>query len=56
MCDAIETAKRAGGRKIIMLRFLLARPNCISIYNESKWAAGELIPDSGLDHTILRPA
>lgn len=50
----IEAAKRAGARKIIMLSFLRARPDCGSEYHESKWAAEELIRDSGLDYTILK--
>lgn len=50
----IEAAKRAGVRKIIMLSFLRARPNCGSGYHESKWASEELIRASGLDYTILK--
>lgn len=50
----IEAAKRAGVRKIIMLSFLRARPDCGSEYHESKWAAEELIRASGLDYTILK--
>lgn len=50
----IEAAKRAGARKIIMLSFLRARPECGSEYHESKWAAEELIRASGLDFTILK--
>ena len=50
----IEAAKRAGVRKIVMLSFLRARPDCGSGYHESKWAAEELIRNSGLDFTILK--
>lgn len=52
--NVIEAAKRAGARKIIMLSFLRARPDCHSGYHESKWAAEELIRNSGLDYTILK--
>ncbi|GAA4385573.1 hypothetical protein GCM10023152_36560 [Agromyces bauzanensis] len=52
--NVIEAAKRAGVRKVIMLSFLRARPDCGSPYHESKWAAEELIRDSGLDYTILK--
>lgn len=52
--NVIEAAKRAGVRKVIMLSFLRARPDCGSPYHESKWAAEELICDSGLDYTILK--
>lgn len=50
----IEAAKRAGVRKIVMLSFLRARPDCGSPYHESKWAAEELVRGSGLDFTILK--
>lgn len=50
----IEAARRAGVRKIVMLSFLRARPDCGSPYHESKWAAEELIRASGLDYTILK--
>jgi NADH dehydrogenase len=38
--NVIEAAKRAGVRKLIMLSFLRARPDCGSPYHESTWAAG----------------
>jgi nucleoside-diphosphate-sugar epimerase len=50
----VEAAKRSGVRKIIMLSFLRARPNCGSRYHESKWAAEEMVRASGLDFTILK--
>ena len=50
----IEAAKRAGVKKIVMLSFLRARPDCGSPYHESKWAAEEAIRESGLDYTILK--
>jgi len=50
----IEAARRAGVRRIVMLSFLRARPDCGSDYHESKWAAEELIRHSGLEHTILK--
>jgi uncharacterized protein YbjT (DUF2867 family) len=50
----IEAAKRAGVRKIVMLSFLRARPDCGSPYHESKWAAEELVRESGLDFTIVK--
>ena len=37
-----------------MLSFLRARPDCGSPYHESKWAAEQLIRESGLDYTILK--
>jgi NADH dehydrogenase len=50
----IEAAKRAGVPRIVMLSFLRARPDCGSAYHESKWAAEEMVRDSGLDFTILK--
>jgi len=50
----IEAALRAGVKRIVMVSFLRARPNCGSGYHETKWAAEELIRNSGIDHTILK--
>jgi NADH dehydrogenase len=41
-------------RKIVLLSFLRARPNCGSAYHESKWAAEEIVRASGLDYTIFK--
>lgn len=50
----IEAARHAGVSRIVMVSFLRARPDCGSPYHESKWAAEELIRQSGIDHTILK--
>jgi nucleoside-diphosphate-sugar epimerase len=50
----VEAAQRAGVKRIIMLSFLRARPDCGSPYHESKWVAEELVRGSGLDYTILK--
>lgn len=50
----VEAARRAGVRRIVMLSFLRARPDCGSGYYETKWAAEELVRNSGLDHTVLK--
>ena len=52
--NVIRAAERAGARKIALLSFLRARPNCRSGYHESKWEAEELVRSSGLDFTILK--
>jgi len=52
--NVVEAAKQAGVKKIIFMSFLRARPNCGSPYHESKWAAEEIIRNSGLDYTILK--
>jgi NADH dehydrogenase len=50
----VEAAKLAGVKRIVMVSFLRARPDCGSGYHETKWAAEELIRHSGIDHTILK--
>jgi NADH dehydrogenase len=50
----VDAARRAGVKRILMLSFLRARPDCGSPYHESKWAAEELVRQSGLDYTILK--
>ncbi len=52
--NVVEAAKRAGIRRIALMSFLRARPNCGSPYHESKWAAEEIVRDSGLDYTIVK--
>ncbi len=52
--NVIEAARQAGVKKVALMSFLRARPNCGSAYHESKWAAEELIRTSGLDYTIIR--
>ena len=52
--NVVEAAKRAGVRRIALMSFLRARPNCGSPYHESKWAAEELVRNSGLDYTIVK--
>ena len=50
----VEAAQAAGVRKIILLSFLRARPNCGSAYHESKWTAEEIVRRSRLDYTIFK--
>ncbi|HVH69949.1 MAG TPA: NAD(P)H-binding protein [Candidatus Dormibacteraeota bacterium] len=50
----VEAARQAGVKKIVLLSFLRARPNCGSAYHESKWAAEEIMRNSGLDYTIFK--
>jgi len=50
----IAAAQRAGVKRIVMVSFLRARPDCGSGYHETKWAAEELIRQSGIEHTILK--
>jgi uncharacterized protein YbjT (DUF2867 family) len=52
--NLVEAARRVGVKKIVMMSFLRARPNCGSPYHESKWAAEEIVRTSGLDYTIIK--
>jgi NADH dehydrogenase len=52
--NVVKAAKRAGVRKIALLSFLRARPDCGSGYHESKSAAEEIVRHSGLDYTVLK--
>jgi len=52
--NLVEAARAAGVKKIALMSFLRARPNCGSPYHESKWAAEQIIRNSGLDYTIVK--
>ncbi|HTD53417.1 MAG TPA: NAD(P)H-binding protein [Thermoanaerobaculia bacterium] len=52
--NVVEAARRAGVRRIALMSFLRARPDCGSPYHESKWAAEEVVRNSGLDYTIVK--
>jgi len=52
--NVVKAAKAVGVRRLMLMSFLRARPNCGSAYHESKWAAEELVRNSGLDYTILK--
>jgi NADH dehydrogenase len=52
--NVVDAAGRAGIKKIALLSFLRARPNCGSLYHESKWMAEEIVRNSGLDYTIFK--
>lgn len=52
--NVVKAAQQAGVKKVALMSFLRARPNCGSAYHESKWAAEEIVRDSGLDYTIIK--
>lgn len=52
--NVVEAARRAGVERIVLMSFLRARPDCDSPYHESKWAAEEIVRESGLDYTIIK--
>jgi NADH dehydrogenase len=53
--NVVEAARQVGVGRITMISFLRARPRCGSRYHESKWAAEEIIRNSSLEYTILKP-
>ena len=52
--NVVAAAREAGVKKVLLMSFLRARPDCGSPYHESKWAAEEIVRNSGLDYTIIR--
>ena len=52
--NVVDAARHAGVKKILLLSFLRARPNCGSTYHESKWTAEEIVRNSGLDYTVIK--
>lgn len=52
--NVVEAAKLAKIKRIALMSFLRARPNCGSPYHESKWAAEEIVRNSGLNYTIVK--
>ncbi len=52
--NVIAAAREAGVTKVLLLSFVRARPDCGSPYHESKWAAEEIVRNSGLDYTIFK--
>jgi NADH dehydrogenase len=52
--NVVRAAREAGVKKIILISFLRARPQCGSAYHESKFAAEEIVRNSGLDYTVFK--
>jgi uncharacterized protein YbjT (DUF2867 family) len=52
--NVVAAAQQAGVRGIALMSFLRARPHCGSSYHESKWAAEEIVRNSGLDYSIVK--
>jgi NADH dehydrogenase len=52
--NVVAAARQACVRKVALISFLRARPNCGSGYHESKWAAEEIVRGSGLDYTVFK--
>jgi uncharacterized protein YbjT (DUF2867 family) len=52
----LDAARTAGVRRYVHMSSLGTRPNAASTYNQTKYAAEELVRASGLDWTIFRPS
>jgi uncharacterized protein YbjT (DUF2867 family) len=52
--NVVKAVQEAGVKKLLLMSFLRARPDCGSAYHESKWAAEEIVRNSGLDYTIIK--
>jgi NADH dehydrogenase len=53
--NVVQAAQQTGVRRIALLSYLRARPNCGSAYHETKWAAEEIVRASDLEWTVLKP-
>jgi NADH dehydrogenase len=54
--NIVAAAKKAGIKRLVHMSALGTRPNAISRYHQTKWAAEEAVRQSGLDNTIFRPS
>ncbi len=52
--NVVQAARAAGVKKIVLVSFFKARPDCGSPYHESKYAAEEIVRQSGLDYTVFK--
>lgn len=52
--NVVAAAQAAGVKRLVLMSFLRARPDCGSPYHESKWAAEEIVRNSDLDYTIIK--
>jgi len=54
--NLIEAARRASIQRWIHMSALGSRPDAVSDYHRSKWAAEQAVRESGLTNTIFRPS
>lgn len=54
--NVLAAACVAGVTRFVHMSALGTRPEAVSRYHQTKWAAEELVRQSGLDWTILRPS
>ncbi|MEZ5992567.1 MAG: NAD(P)H-binding protein [Planctomycetota bacterium] len=53
--NVVQAARDCGVRHVTLVSFLRARPYCGSDYHESKFASEQIVRNSGLDYTVLKP-
>ncbi|MFY0545621.1 complex I NDUFA9 subunit family protein [Brevibacillus sp. H7] len=54
--NVLAAAKRAGVRRFVHMSALGAREGAASAYHQTKYAAEQLVRQSGIPHTIFRPS
>jgi uncharacterized protein YbjT (DUF2867 family) len=54
--DVVDAVRNRGIRRYIHMSALGTRPDAISKYHQTKWAAEETVRKCGLDWTIFRPS
>ena len=53
--NVVRAVEAVGVKRLTLISFLRARPNCGSGYHESKWDAEELVRGSSCGWTVLKP-
>lgn len=54
--NMINAARQTGVRRFIHMSALGARPDAVCAYHKSKYAAEEIVRQSGISHVIFRPS
>src|SRR5437879_1854498 len=54
--NMVTAAQQAGVRRFVQMSALGTRPDAVSPYHQTKWAAEELVRRSGLQFTVFRPS
>src|SRR4051794_4525829 len=54
--NMVEATKTQGVSRFVQMSALGTRPNAVSRYHQTKWAAEEIVRKSGLAWTIFRPS
>ncbi|MCB9894826.1 MAG: NAD-dependent epimerase/dehydratase family protein [Planctomycetes bacterium] len=53
--NVVEAARANGLKRVVLVSFLRARPDCGSGYHESKYEAEQIVRESGLPFVIFKP-